>query len=991
MSVRPKDTFHLYIYNTDTSAWVEYTDGIIDVDIKRGAQEYKGPFTQSDVGQMIVKTRSMEVDPYQNPLVRYNNQIRLIAKNDLTYNGVPLTATTIIFSGFIEGINVEYRPKNEDSIVTITAIDVIGQLYKHVLSEDFIALQESWTMNELISAMDTEEEFSWLNGILRYIVDRPQYAVGAIGSNTTAWDALTIRAKTDLGFLSARRSSNHLSYIACDKDSPNNPYNIDGYNISKIYPGQPFKSDGTGASYKSIQISDGFERVVNDLTVQGFQTNVRSTNDNSVAIWRKTQANVNVSTNDVEDMQAIANEVLQEMSEPIREIFSITFDGTKYPDMARVADMGNTIDIVHEINESLTIDRTYSIIGVNHTINYNTWDVTLQLRNIAYQDASIDNPIISVSPSSGTTSTDFNFSYTISNPALIVSQEWDLDEGFTSTSATPTANYATGGTKTITLVVTTIYGYTITSSITLEVAGALPSGVINHTVDGNNIYSFSFSGDPATTYYWQFGNGKTSGSPTPTTYYDTSSTVTVSLQVTNIYGTTTITKSISVLQSIPLPVRYVKFKVKDAWRSPEEMIDLGNLLSPETESRFSTQSYHFPTMQYLSINSASEGRLTNPTLVDFKEYSNFVTHSKWERNNYARSPRIPEDEFISNLFAPIVSINPTMYIMSYNYATPTLSADGTHVGLEFTIDLGAEYLDITSIALKHNTNGPNGFFEVEVSQDGILWKDGGTLNIQFNHTNPVNFTGTWPVPRTATTSTDDMSLYRKFRYVKLRTSDIAVNLQNWRISEFFPYCGEWAWYLKPAGNPDPAYWPPKNVFTYCGPKLTDSNTGADSKLVVQGTSGGIVRSTDGTRIFPEISTPFMNDLSQYNSYSWEEQYGTGSGPMGGEKTFIYDLGEIKTNISGFYLNIKDALGNTTQVSPNFGITLHTSEDGISWDELGTYGLRTNYTSGNFGEMTFQTPGTVTTRGASFIRPLLTSDNGNLVVQHQTSYLLNTTS
>ena len=252
MSIRPNEAFQLYIYNTATSAWIEYSDGILDVDIKRGAQEYKGPFTQSDVGQMIVRTRSMEVDPYQNELVKYNNQIRITAKNNLVFEGSPIIVTSTIFTGFIEGINVEYRPKTEDSIVTITVIDVIGQLYKHVLSENFINLEESWTMQDLLGAIDTQEEFSWLNGVPRFIVDNPEYAVGAIASNTTAWDALTIRAKTDLGFLSARRGTNHISYISCDKDSPNNPYNIDGFNISRQFYGEAFKSDGTGASYKSI-------------------------------------------------------------------------------------------------------------------------------------------------------------------------------------------------------------------------------------------------------------------------------------------------------------------------------------------------------------------------------------------------------------------------------------------------------------------------------------------------------------------------------------------------------------------------------------------------------------------------------------------------------------------------------------------------------------------------------------------------------------------
>jgi PKD repeat protein len=988
MLLKPTDIFNLYIYDTTTSNWIEYTNGIIDVDIKRGAQEYKGPFTQSDVGQMIVRTRSMEVDPYQNPLVRYNNQIRITAKTVETIDGNITTTTRTIFTGFIEGINVEYKPKTEDSIVTITAIDIIGQLYKHVLSEDFIALQESWTTQELISAMNTEDEFNWLNGVLRYIVDRPQYAVGAIDSNTTAWDALTIRAKTDLGFLSARRNSNHLSYVSCDKDSPINPYNLDGYNLSLWESGESFKSDGTGASYKSIQISDGFERVVNDLTVKGFSTDVRSTNDNSVAIWRKTQANVNVSTNDAEDMQAIANEVLQEMSEPIREIFSLTFDGIKYPYMAGRADTENTVNIVHEINESLTIDRTYLVIGVNHKIDYETWDVTLQLKNVAYQDASIDNPIISVTPASGTTATDFTLSYTITNPSLIVSQSWDLDEGFTSTDLAPTVNYATGGTKTVTLTVLTIYGYTITSSIQLEVAGALPAGVINHSVSADNIYTFSWSGDPATTYYWQFGNGKSSNEANPTTYYETASGITVSLSVTNIYGTTTVTKNINVLASTNIPIRYIKFKVKNVFRCAEEIWTLTTpTQSPPyepDENRFSPNSKYFPVMRKLDIVSASAGRINNAELVYFREYTVFVTTSKWLAPNYARSPRITEQDFLTNLLNPAtdytnINSGVSMYLMSYNYGSPTYGYDPAHVGLEFTIDLGQEYFDINEITLTHNNLGIGanmGRYEIEVSQDNVVFKDAGVI---YDSTptswEPVTANGTWPVPRAAVTSTDDMTSYRKIRYAKVRFSDDAVGFENWKVAQLHPITGSYQFFTYTGGG-TPSWAPPRNALTYLGPQLSDSNTGATVSLQVEGTSGGIVDRVTGTRIFAPTLTPRMND-GNYQGYTWQEQFGYGDGTLGGEKTFIYDMGEAKTNITGFaFTNIfsEYMFGNQSHVLPGgplFKITIHTSEDGISWNALGTYDI-SPLAAGK--TRVIITPDQSSTRGVGMIRPIRNTDS-----------------
>jgi PKD repeat protein len=1002
MSARTEGMFQVDIFNPETSSWVYYSTGVIDIDIKRGAQEYKGPFTQSDVGQMVLRTRNMEVDPYQNPLVRYNNRIRVIASTESkTVPNTRLVST--IFIGFIEGIGVEYRPKSEDSIVTITAIDVIGQLYKHVLSEDFIDLQESWTTQQLLGAIDTEEEFAWMNGVPYTVADRPVYSVGAIASNTTAWDALTIRAKTDLGFLFSRKTSVQLGYISSDKDSPNNPYNIPALDMTNLninngaWISQPFKSDGTGQSYKSIQISDGFERVVNDLTVQGFQTSVRATNDNSVDIWRKTQANVNVSTNDAEDMQTIANEVLQEMSEPIREIFSITFDGKKYANTALVSDIGRHIRIVHEINENLTIDRRYSIIGINHKIDYETWDVTFQLRNIAYQDASIDNPIISVSPASGTTATDFNFSYSISNPELITGVEWDLDEGFTSTSETPTVNYVGGGTKTITLTATTIYGYTITSTITLEVAGALPAGVINHSADAANIYSFSFSGDPGTTYYWQFGNGKTSDSPTPTTYYETSQSVTVSLQVTNIYGTSTFTKNISVNASTAVPVRYVRVKVKDAWHSPEEIITLEE--AGQGESRYSTRSYNYLALDRINIVSASEGRISNATLHDYEEFSNFVTNSKWLRGNYFLSPRIAEDEFLQNLLnpTPLYYLDAsTNYIMSYNFGTPRYSYDPVHVGLQFTIDLGKEYLDINQLSI--HQRGMNGVYEFEVSKDGIIFQDGGVVNITsagfapssgykpgYTDEVPAIATGTWPVPRNAVFSTDDMAQYRKVRYVKIRFSDDAVGFENWKVAQLHPIVGAWIAYSSQYTR---TWYPPKNVFTYQGPLLVESNTGANVSLQVEGTSGGIVVNRTGTRIFAPVATPAMND-GNYSGYTWQEQFGQGDGTLGGEKTFLYDLGEVKGNITGFaFTNVFNSymFGNQTQQLPGstlFKIRIHTSEDGVTWDALGEYAI-SPMSAGQ--TRLIRTPDVATTRGNGMYRPLRNTDNASNMVNQTVSNL-----
>ena len=946
--MKAEDFLRLYLYNTQTDVWEEYSDGIINVDIKRGAQEYKGPFTMPDVGQMIITTRNLDLDPYQNPLVKYNNRVRITARGSN-----PINSSTI-FNGFIEGINVEYRPKTEDSIVTITAVDLIGQLNKHVLSDAFIAQQENWTTKELLDAMQYSEEFNYITGFFQYIADRPEYATGPIAANTTAWDALTVRAKTDLGYLLTNRQSTNFRYTSCDKDSPINPYNLSGYSLS--IPFGSFKSDGTGNSYKTISISDGFERVVNDLTVKGLSTTARATNDNAVNEWRRTQANVTVSTNDIEDMQAIANEVLQEMSEPIREIFSITFDGLKYPDLARFADWPFTINIVHEINESLVIDRKYSIIGVNHKISFDTWDVTLQLRNVAYQDTSIGNPIISVSPSSGTTLTDFNLSYLVSDPSLIVSQSWDLDDGFTSSSATPTVNYVLNGTKTIILTLTTIYGYTITSSILLEVAGAAPQGSISYTRDGRGLYSFNFVGEAATSYLWNFGNGKSATGRTPTTFYDTSGSVTVSCAATNSFGTTTVTTTFGATQSESLPIRYIKFKIKGATEAIEDIYALGDTGNLSTSS-------DYLSIKRIDLNRGYVGtKVSDVDIINYTEYTNFMTPRRDTRVNYTRSTRIVESEIASSWFQ---GNNTTFWIASYKNATPTYASAGGHVGLEFTVDMKQEYLDITSIQITGMSFVTNKRYDIEVSRDGNNWYRGGFINKSFGDNTYFNINvadtvvgETYPLQRNLTQATQEMTEYRDIRYMKFEFDSKSGPLVNgyppaWWIKNLFPITGDYTWYQ---GGTVP-WFPARNVFTYLGPLLTDSNTGAYAELAQEGTNGGIypqegtANPTEGQslsylltiRLNAPAALPRLNDGNILDGYYWPTGI-TGNG----ERTIVYDLGEVKKNVTGFAFQ---GIGFLRTALAPWNITVHTSENGYEWDELGVYNMIPEANIGIYGQGT----------------------------------------
>ena len=131
----------------DGTTWIDYSDGLINCNIIRGCQSYIGPTTQPDVGQLTVTSRNINLDPYENDGIRYNKLVRVTANGER------------IFTGKIDGVNVEYRPLGEDPVITLTAIDIIGSMQKHILSEDFVQANPSaWTTFYLLQLLDFGDE-----------------------------------------------------------------------------------------------------------------------------------------------------------------------------------------------------------------------------------------------------------------------------------------------------------------------------------------------------------------------------------------------------------------------------------------------------------------------------------------------------------------------------------------------------------------------------------------------------------------------------------------------------------------------------------------------------------------------------------------------------------------------------------------------------------------------------------------------------------------
>lgn len=118
------------------------------------------------------------------------------------------------------------------------------------------------------------------------------------------------------------------------------------------------------------------------------------------------------------------------------------------------------------------------------------------------------------------------------------SWSWTFSNGSTSTSSNPSVVLGPPGTYTATLVVTDSLGCTDTVSQSLTVN---PQPIAAFTVSGNNCQGLPItfnntSSGGVTGYFWDFGDGNTTTTISPTHTYSNNGTYTVTLIVTNAFG-----------------------------------------------------------------------------------------------------------------------------------------------------------------------------------------------------------------------------------------------------------------------------------------------------------------------------------------------------------------------------------------------------------------------------------------------------------------------
>jgi PKD repeat protein len=478
--MKAKDLVEVKVWDTSVGSygdWLDITDGVLSINTVHGADTFEGFWEQADTGQFTITTRGSTADPNINPLIKSNSFVWVHTK---PING----QIKNIFFGFITDVNVDYI-RNQKQIVTINGTDLIGQINRLLITQDFIDTNITPTYPNNIVPVD-------------YLLENATYLLSEeIGSfYTIVYDSIGLQlmgGSMDLNFglyappaplvkveagktiyelISSGFSSALVTYFA--------KYGGDSYFFTPYMKYDPayYTGDLSGLSYvtdffktnnsdpwqdpdveeldpesftfKAINMNNGMNKIINQVSVTNTNpitgdilsiepvVNQQATLDfgpaklEGVTTFTTTQNSFWLPTSTIAGQAAeYQDAVLEYQSVPKSNLESITVDSV-YANTEGISDIniGQTIYIQHKIDSNNYIYGEYVVSGIKHSINESTWMTEYILRDsdIAFYNSKAPKvPVVAVNTLTGTTATTFSASisnYTTAELNALAKIEW---------------------------------------------------------------------------------------------------------------------------------------------------------------------------------------------------------------------------------------------------------------------------------------------------------------------------------------------------------------------------------------------------------------------------------------------------------------------------------------------------------------------------------------------------------------------------------------
>jgi PKD repeat protein len=480
--VKAKDLVVVEVWNSslgEFGEWVDITNGVISIDTVIGDDTFQGFWEQFDTGQFKIVTRGSTADPNINSAIKTNSLITVRTIGDPGYR-------RYIFMGFISELNVDYI-KGQKQIVTINGTDLIGQLNRLIITQDYIDSNIIPTYPDCIVPMDflvqdapfflspdianffeifySTAEYSRIGGGLDSTItqEAPPAPLVKVEVGKTIYELIKDGASTGLITYLQQYTQIYqfIPYIKYDY-SYYYPEFIPDRLISpiayfKTNANDPWQEDietyGSDLTFRSIRMNNGINKIVNQVSVNNTNPITQDTllidpvidadstlnygpaKLEGITTFTDTQNSFLLPTSTIAAQAAeYQNAVLQYQSTPKSNIEAITVDSvyTATIDETTVNDiqLGNTVYVQHKIDSDNYIYGTYTVCGIKNIINESNWSTEYILRDADYNFVSSKQPkqpIISVNHTSGTTATTFNASisnYTTQELNDLQSIEW---------------------------------------------------------------------------------------------------------------------------------------------------------------------------------------------------------------------------------------------------------------------------------------------------------------------------------------------------------------------------------------------------------------------------------------------------------------------------------------------------------------------------------------------------------------------------------------
>jgi PKD repeat protein len=684
-----RDVIKLEIKINDV--WTDYTDGLIEAGIVRGCQEFEFNLQQVESGICNIVTRNPNLDPHVNSNIRMNLLVRLTANDEA------------IFTGRLTKINVDYQPKGKPQITTLQVVDIIGDLALTAVTP---------AMANYLGTTQPYPIFQYLNDFnVVPTFDSPFYEGTELYIEMSFAPATSNRGETILQLLNKSVIADTQFYYA---DRNNKIYLFDNINKKKDETHKiQFDSRGVATSYVDINLTDGFNTLINQLAISSSQITARIPlyqNTTSVNNWGPSKKDLPVYTpmltNDLQTAESAIyrNRIFNDSVYPSREIQSITWDGSVNPTLAAEIDILDNVYIYHEVDPE-DISRQYGIIGIEHSITPDEWLVKYYLKNHFWAETTFVNPIIESDTANPTIQDDITLSISNLDDLILddATYSWQYGPGTipsnligtsAGTTQSITKNYtlAQTGIKYIFCVVTNGYGYSRTSNtVSLNVVGAAPTNAaFSYAVStqDSSVYTFTATANEAQSYTFYFGDGssRTTTTGTYTWRYAEAGDKTAYVVANNAYGTDqsasqTFTVTLPSGQGFSgnYPVRYVRLSCPGYNATAEGMSwpYFGN----------------FRASNYLDVN-----RATDAAVIWAGQYEVYPSEPDgviggWYRNDVKQNtfPSLTSG-LLTTPYTNIKSTSTSDYINAYN------SIVG-HCEWSIIIDLQSEWYDINTLLL----------------------------------------------------------------------------------------------------------------------------------------------------------------------------------------------------------------------------------------------------------------------------------------------------